>query len=1585
MRDGTRYRIVNGAVTTIRDRNGNYIERNPTNSNQYIDSLKRTTTLALTTQSTGCDVLTFYGYNNAMRQVKVWYSPLANILRPGFTLKTGAELFPELYGNNPYPYNYASWTHNPTLVSKVELPDGRTYEFRYDSYGTVARVILPTGGGYDYEYKGCGDIIPGSNPPTQGSFWAWTMYYRRLSKRTVFNTLTATTSPTAPPAGTVEGYTLYSDLYSSATYPMSATCLALSKYDASNALLAHEKHYFCSYPTANIDLAPTQYSSWSQGKEHKAEYYAVTGGAIGSLLRKTEQTWNPSLSASASAFLPPPNPKLTEIMTTLSDTAQTAKVSYLNPTTGAICYDQYNNPTDVWEYDYGATTPSRTTHFEYQTSGYDTVVGGMYAPDPLNTIHLRSLVTLQRVSKVVGTTTTTQAETSYEYDNYTPDAGNLHATLTARSNITCLDAVYANTIVNVRMQRGNVTMVSRWLNTGSPVQNWMQYDVAGNVVKATDARSTTSNMIATSIDYDDRFGAPDGDARANSAPTEVGTQMTYAFPTKVTNAAGHCTYQQFDYQSGKPVDFEDANQIKYSSYYADPLDRLTEVRKAVGVTAVTTKSRIYYADVVSNVQVRRVTVIGDFNAFGESDNETSGTGLKSIRYYDGLGRTYRSSTCEGSTWAIAATEFDGLGRIKRVTNPFRGTAADAALPATPEWTTTAYDGLSRAISVVSPDGATVTTAFNGPKVKVTDQDNKQRLSETDGLGRLCKVWEVTSAGSTVVNFNGTNQNSHLTQYTYDALDNLCTVTQGVQTRTFVYDSLKRLSSATNPESGTTTYVYDANGNLCEKTDARTTKTTFTYDVLNRATQKTYSGATTEGINAANTTPVVCYKYDGQALPSGAPVGFNRGFAIGRLVAVTYGGTTASTGSYYGYDELGRAVRRTQQIDSNNYAVQATYNRASAMMGETYPSAQTVSYGYDLTGRLTSFSGTLGTGATTTYASVTQFNAASQIERETYGMSTPLYLKQAYNNRLQLVDTRLGTVNDATNWNRGRLSLLYGNAVVTTANTRDSASTPAAQDLTVADLQGNSTDNNGNIKRMYHFVPTGTDASQQVNAYVIPQRDDYTYDALNRSSSVTECQRQVNGGALVTGVAGQNYGYDQYGNRTITGVTGPVNGWVLAFNTASNRISTANYGYDSVGNLINENGASRTYDAENRMVSASGGTYVYDGEGKRVKRTASGQTWCYVYGIGGELLSEYLSTTPTTASKQYGYKGGKLLVTTEGTTLKWLVTDHLGSTRLELNAAGAVATRHDYLPFGEELFAGIRGSGQNGYEPPVSTTRQRFGGYERDNESGLDFAGARYFANVQGRFTSADPVFFQKGMLVDPQRYNLYAYARNNPLRFVDPKGEAIELIGDDEKRKKILEALREAVGKQAGAYLYENKVTGKDGKTRYYVGIKTGGKTDFSSVNAVAKDIGAIINDTKVASIQIVSQGTRIGNTVVSSNPDLCKCDAVAIGVAQPGPDANHVLISLPLPSPGDAYDRAGFETTLPVEMRPPRPGYNDAGIDVAHELGHARALLSGAAAGSLQSDRSSLDLENKVRFLRDPAAPTREYHGERRALRGEK
>jgi RHS repeat-associated protein len=107
------------------------------------------------------------------------------------------------------------------------------------------------------------------------------------------------------------------------------------------------------------------------------------------------------------------------------------------------------------------------------------------------------------------------------------------------------------------------------------------------------------------------------------------------------------------------------------------------------------------------------------------------------------------------------------------------------------------------------------------------------------------------------------------------------------------------------------------------------------------------------------------------------------------------------------------------------------------------------------------------------------------------------------------------------------------------------------------------------------------------------------------------------------------------------------------------------------------------------------------------------------------------------------------------TVEYYALDAVGSVRVVFNADGTVKGRMDYTPFGGEL------------QPAVGLPPEAFAGLFRDPEAGLDHAPARAYQVRTGRFNRPDPVY---AGLFNPQRWNRYAYARNNPLRFVDPSG-----------------------------------------------------------------------------------------------------------------------------------------------------------------------------------------------------------------------
>ena len=162
-------------------------------------------------------------------------------------------------------------------------------------------------------------------------------------------------------------------------------------------------------------------------------------------------------------------------------------------------------------------------------------------------------------------------------------------------------------------------------------------------------------------------------------------------------------------------------------------------------------------------------------------------------------------------------------------------------------------------------------------------------------------------------------------------------------------------------------------------------------------------------------------------------------------------------------------------------------------------------------------------------------------------------------------------------------------------------------------------------------------------------------------------------------------------------------------------------------------------------------------------------------------------------------------------INWLIGDHLGTPRLIAERTGKLegVKRSDYLPFGESANTlnpqsvnnpGGRG-GNNGYV--AENVRQGFTGYEEDSETGLDYAQARYFASGQGRFVSVDPLMASANP-GNPQSFNRYAYALNNPVRFTDPTGLITEsqYDGTDEKEKMLREGFRKQQEQQDAAERY---------------------------------------------------------------------------------------------------------------------------------------------------------------------------------------
>ena len=157
-----------------------------------------------------------------------------------------------------------------------------------------------------------------------------------------------------------------------------------------------------------------------------------------------------------------------------------------------------------------------------------------------------------------------------------------------------------------------------------------------------------------------------------------------------------------------------------------------------------------------------------------------------------------------------------------------------------------------------------------------------------------------------------------------------------------------------------------------------------------------------------------------------------------------------------------------------------------------------------------------------------------------------------------------------------------------------------------------------------------------------------------------------------------------------------------------------------------------------------------------KNVGSGWTE-YFYGPNGSVQSEYNGTWPF----QYVYAGNDLIAQYTSSTTEFVHKDHLGSTRLVTGVNQGIVDSMDYLPFGLQIAGG-------------TTTTHKFTGKERDNESGIDNFGARYYESYIGRFMTPDwaarPTAVPYAVSGDPQSLNLYGYVRNDPLSRADADG-----------------------------------------------------------------------------------------------------------------------------------------------------------------------------------------------------------------------
>ncbi|MDG4558492.1 MAG: RHS repeat-associated core domain-containing protein [Candidatus Contendobacter sp.] len=129
--------------------------------------------------------------------------------------------------------------------------------------------------------------------------------------------------------------------------------------------------------------------------------------------------------------------------------------------------------------------------------------------------------------------------------------------------------------------------------------------------------------------------------------------------------------------------------------------------------------------------------------------------------------------------------------------------------------------------------------------------------------------------------------------------------------------------------------------------------------------------------------------------------------------------------------------------------------------------------------------------------------------------------------------------------------------------------------------------------------------------------------------------------------------------------------------------------------------------------------------------------------------------------------GILIGAAHADVITYFHNDPSGSPVAATDANGRLLWKETYRPYGERLL--------NGASP--DTNRLWFTGKPQDPDTGLSYLGARYYSPQLGRFMGIDPKAVDPG---DPHSFNRYAYANNNPYKYVDPDGKhalAVVVVG----------------------------------------------------------------------------------------------------------------------------------------------------------------------------------------------------------------
>lgn len=866
------------------------------------------------------------------------------------------------------------------------------------------------------------------------------------------------------------------------------------------------------------------------------------------------------------------------------------------------------------------------------------------------------------------------------------------------------------------------------------------YDALGRVVAQVDAANNTNTFSYAEV--------PDALNTVMADP--LGGMVTHRYNlfgelSQLTDEAGN-SILAFQDDDGRRNAVQDRKGSTTLITYDPDSGLPTEIRPPPG--------NVFDTFIYSNRTVNGV-VFNDLALVGHQDFRTNGYS------YDAAGNLTQFLLRDGAAFNYG---YNNRGQITSVTNPLGGVA------------TFTYDASARLASASNSDVGATTYQYDSLNrlTNFTHPDPDSVRFTYDALDRLTSV---------------TDERGHVTAFAYDRNSRLTNVTDALNQQTrFTYDSLDRLVRSEDRLGNAAAFSYDPRNDLASITNRNGFITHVLHDarrrltgVVNPAGKTNRFGYDAEGLLTSITNPL------GQALTlTRDPMGYlirvrdALGNSVGlqrdtmkRVIGVTNALANKTTYAYTPrgqlqsamlpgaitstnhYDPLGSL---TNLVDPNN----RNWNFAYTLMGRlarfTDPLNRTNTYAYDSRGRLSRTTYADGVTLTNTY------DGANNVTRLQFSDGTDLQFAYDPLNRLtnaagsdpisfsydamsRVTNTRqVGLDFSATYDADGRLtSVSYSNGLFTVNYAYDNRDrlVSVSDTLTLTSLTFSYDD----ADRLISITrPNGVNAT-------------YTYDAAGRLTRIQE-------GSIID----LRYVLDANGNIIETDyVAVPIHpasavtieNDSLTFDFAS-QISTAGYSYDSRGRLTNSPAAILTWDAASRLRSINNVSLAYNALGDLVTRTESGNTNRFFYNYAlrrRPILAERNDNTDQFTRFHVWTPGGRLLyvINLPGNTVSFPHFDQVGSTLALTGTGGTVTDSYAYDPYGRLLSR-------------TGTSQQPFlfnGQFGVRADGPFHHMRARWYDANTSRFISKEPIW---PVLANPMQLNVYQFALQNPVRFVDPMG-----------------------------------------------------------------------------------------------------------------------------------------------------------------------------------------------------------------------